>query len=256
MFERIPCRRAPGAVARPAVALPASLTIHTMALVALLAAGYLAVVEIQGPSIGERMTIFLPPPPPPAAKGGSPASAPERKAEPVEDLPEMIQPEIVPEAIPEPDESAPDGRSDDGGAGGSVGVPGGDPNGIDGGVPGGFPDGVWGGLPDGALPDLPAPPEEEEAIHLTGEVRPPILVEKVQPDYPEVARQARLPGKVILEIVVDRAGHVELSRILKSDRLFDQAAIEAVERWRYEPALQAGRPVKVYLTVVVDFRLS
>jgi len=38
--------------------------------------------------------------------------------------------------------------------------------------------------------------------------------------------------------------------------LFDQAAVEAVKKWKYQPALQGGRPVKVYLTVIVEFNLK
>ena len=44
-------------------------------------------------------------------------------------------------------------------------------------------------------------------------------------------------------------------KVLKSNPLFDLAAIEAVEKWKYQPALQDGLPVKVYLTVVIEFAL-
>jgi protein TonB len=61
---------------------------------------------------------------------------------------------------------------------------------------------------------------------------------------------------VILEIVVTRNGDVADVKVLKSHPLFDQAAIAAVKKWRYNPALQSGRPVKVFMTVVVDFKLK
>ena len=77
----------------------------------------------------------------------------------------------------------------------------------------------------------------------------------MKPVYPEVARKARAEGKVILEIVVDRTGDVEAVKVLRSNPLFDQAAIEAVKMWKYQPAFQGGRPVRVYLTVVVEFSL-
>ena len=71
-----------------------------------------------------------------------------------------------------------------------------------------------------------------------------------------MARKARAEGKVILEIVVGRTGEVEDVKVLKSNPLFDHASVEAVRRWKYQPALQGGRPVKVYLTVIVEFGLK
>jgi protein TonB len=121
----------------------------------------------------------------------------------------------------------------------------------------GLPDGVLGGIsrgvPGGVLNGLP---REDEPLYLTGDVRPPERTSFVKPEYPEVARKARAEGKVILEIVVGRTGDVEGVRVLKSSPLFDQAAIEAVRKWKYQPALQGGRPIKVYLTVRVEFELN
>jgi protein TonB len=96
----------------------------------------------------------------------------------------------------------------------------------------------------------------DQPVRLTGEVRPPERVTFVKPEYPEIARRARAEGKVILEIVVGRTGSIEEVTVLRSNPLFDRAAVEAVRKWRYRPALQAGRPVKVYLTVVVSFELE
>jgi protein TonB len=127
------------------------------------------------------------------------------------------------------------------------------PGGVVGGVVGGVIGGVLGGVPGGVLGGLPG---EDQPIYLTGDVRAPERTTFIKPDYPEVARKARAEGKVILEIVVGRTGEVEQVKLLKSNPLFDQAAIEAVKKWKYTPALQSGRPVKVYLTVIVDFNLK
>jgi len=108
-------------------------------------------------------------------------------------------------------------------------------------------------VPGGVLGGLPG---EDQPIYLTGDVRPPERTVFVKPAYPEVARKARAEGKVILEIVVGRTGEVEDVKILKSNPLFDAAAMEAVRKWKYQPALQSGRPVKVFLTVIVDFNLK
>jgi protein TonB len=124
-------------------------------------------------------------------------------------------------------------------------VPWGDPNGSPGGGNGA---GGTGGAGD--------PGPDDEPLHLTGEVRPPQRLTFVKPDYPEIARRARATGKVILQIVVGRSGEIEQVSVLRSEPLFDEAAIAAVRRWNYLPAMQGGRPVKVYLTVIVEFGLS
>jgi periplasmic protein TonB len=89
-----------------------------------------------------------------------------------------------------------------------------------------------------------------------GDVRPPVLLERIEPDYPESARRAHLEGVVILEAVITTAGDVQELRILKTvNPLLDDAAARAVRRWRYRPATLNGRAVPVYLTVTVKFAL-
>jgi protein TonB len=84
----------------------------------------------------------------------------------------------------------------------------------------------------------------------------PVLVKKVEPSYPDVARRARIEGKVILQAVVDKEGNVNEVTVLSSNNpMFNDAAIEAVKQWKYKPATQNGRPVSVFYTVRVDFRL-
>ena len=156
---------------------------------------------------------------------------------------------MIPQELPEAD-------AGQAGGGDSAGVDGGVQGGVPGGTVGGSSDGIPGGIPNG-IPGSPVPalPGTDEPLYLLGEVRPPVRTRFVKPDYPEMARQARVTGTVILEIVVGRSGEVESLKVLRSDPLFDEAAVEAVRQWRYQPALQAGRPVRVYLTVRVEFGL-
>jgi len=86
-------------------------------------------------------------------------------------------------------------------------------------------------------------------------VRPPELIVKVTPEYPEMARRARIEGNVILEAIINTSGDVENVRVLRSIPLLDNSAIAAVKKWKYKPAVQHGRPVKVFFTVVVTFSL-
>ena len=84
----------------------------------------------------------------------------------------------------------------------------------------------------------------------------PALLERVDPEYPPIAVQARVQGVVILEAVVDSSGRVEDVRVLRSIRLLDAAAIEAVRKWRYSPLFLNGTAERFVLTVTVSFRLS
>jgi protein TonB len=80
----------------------------------------------------------------------------------------------------------------------------------------------------------------------------------VQPEYPEIARIARIEGNVVLQAIIDREGTVDDIEVLRCTRPafgFEDAAIAAVRQWRYEPATQDGRPVTVYFTILVDFTL-
>ena len=84
---------------------------------------------------------------------------------------------------------------------------------------------------------------------------PPNLVERPQPVYPELAKQAELEGVVGLLIVVDENGNVVSAEVVQSIPGLDHAAIEAIVQWKYEPALQRGVPVRVRIFQSVRFRL-
>jgi protein TonB len=83
-----------------------------------------------------------------------------------------------------------------------------------------------------------------------------VLVTRVEPEYPEGPRRARMEGAVILEAVITASGEVDQLRVVKSaGPLLDRPALDAVRRWRYKPATLNGRAVSVYLTVTVTFGL-
>ena len=94
-----------------------------------------------------------------------------------------------------------------------------------------------------------------------GGVTQPMRIESsyVRPEYPEIARTARCEGKVVLQAIIGRDGTVTDIEVLSCSQPllgFEDAAIEAVRLWRYEPALADGRPVDVYFTILVDFELT
>jgi len=114
-----------------------------------------------------------------------------------------------------------------------------------GGVPGGVVGGVIGGIP------APPPP-----VRVGGNIKEPARTKDVPPVYPPIAQQARIQGAVIIEAVIGTDGKVREARVLRPLPMLDQAALEAVRQWEYEPTLLAGQPVAVVMTVTVIFTLN
>ncbi len=97
------------------------------------------------------------------------------------------------------------------------------------------------------------PAHFEKGGHLTE----PVAVHKVQPAYPESARDAKTEGTVVLDALIRTDGSVDRVKILESagDEL-DSAATAAAKQWRFEPARDKdGNPVAVYYTLTFRFRL-
>jgi protein TonB len=111
-------------------------------------------------------------------------------------------------------------------------------------------------IADPVPPPPPPPPTAQKPIHLHQGIQPPRKIVDAQPVYPTLAREAHQQGVVILETVIDATGAVEQVRVLRGYPLLDQAAIDAVRRWRFTPALLNGQPVPVVMTVTVNFVLQ
>ena len=240
MFEDILIESASlKAGAKRAISWPVSLALHVILIGAALGASIWFVEDVPEPPIPVAFYASSPPPPPPPpAAPKAPPKAPEAP-KPVQVKPvEMVQPQVIPENVPQP-LAQPEAASE--------GVEGG----VEGGVPGGVPGGVLGGVTGGT-----GPGGGEEPLRVGGEVKAPILQQKVDPTYPEAARKARMEGVVILEAIITASGSVEEVRVLKSvNPLLDTSAVRAVQQWRYKPATLNGRAVRVYLTVTVTFNL-
>jgi TonB family protein len=114
---------------------------------------------------------------------------------------------------------------------------------------------------DGKIVELPMagqPPAGAggESVRIVGELKPPRLLRQVDPVYPPIARQARVEGVVILEATIDIYGRVQAIKILRSIPLLDQAAIDAVRQWVYEPMMIKGKPRSATFTITVSFNLN
>ncbi len=104
----------------------------------------------------------------------------------------------------------------------------------------------------GTLPTAKA----QEPMRVGADVQASKLIRKVDPLYPEVAKNARVSGIVLLEVDVNEAGIVSNLRIIRGHPLLDQAAMDAVRQWRYSPTLINGAAIPVRTTVAVTFTLS
>ena len=92
-------------------------------------------------------------------------------------------------------------------------------------------------------------------VRVGGDIRAPRKIKDVAPDYPEVARSAGVQGVVIVEVTIGADGSVVDARVLRSVPLLDQAALDAVRQWVYEPVLKDGVATPVIMTVTVNFSL-
>ena len=88
-----------------------------------------------------------------------------------------------------------------------------------------------------------------------GNIKPPTRIKYVVPVYPSMARSVKKEGIVIIEAIIDVNGRVEKAKVIRSEPLLDQAALDAVHAWEYTPTELNGRPTPVIMTVTVRFGL-
>ena len=95
----------------------------------------------------------------------------------------------------------------------------------------------------------------QQIVEVGGVIPMPERVTGVAPAYPLVARAARIRGEVAIEVVIGATGRVEQTHVVESVPMLDDAAIEAVKRWKYKPTVINGVPVPVKTKVRVAFTL-
>ncbi len=219
--------------------LPVSLALHGLAAATIVIVPILATDKMPEPSSAVKAFFVEPmaapaPPPPPPPPAARPQNAPRVPPKVVTQTNQFVAPVEVPQEI-KPEEGL-------------------DLGGVAGGVEGGVPGGVVGGVV-GGLPDAPPPPPQQ-AVRVGGQIKEPKKLKNVNPAYPDIAKQARVQGIVILECTISPQGKVTDVKVLRGIPLLDQAAVEAVRQWVYTPTLLNGVPVPVIMTVTVNFKLS
>jgi TonB family protein len=100
--------------------------------------------------------------------------------------------------------------------------------------------------------------QAEEKVYKVGAgITPPKLLTKVEPKYTQEARDAKIQGSVKLKTIVTSDGVAKDIEVLEGlDTGLDQAAIDAVTKWTFQPATKDGKPVSVIATIEVNFRLQ
>ncbi|HEX4138000.1 MAG TPA: energy transducer TonB [Bryobacteraceae bacterium] len=89
-----------------------------------------------------------------------------------------------------------------------------------------------------------------------GGVSAPVPIYKPDPEYSEEARKAKYSGTVLLAVIVDVEGKARDIHVVKSLGMgLDEKAMEAVQKWKFKPAMKGGSPVNVHATIEVNFRL-
>ena len=122
------------------------------------------------------------------------------------------------------------------------------------GIPG-DPTGEGISSPPTEAPEPLPQPTKKKPIRVGGNVQASRLIHRVEPEYPELAKRARVSGMVILQVIVGERGAVEEVTIIRGHPLLNEAALRAVRQWRYSPYFLNGEPIPVTATVTVNFVL-
>jgi len=195
------------------------------------------------------MATMLTAPPPPPPPPPPPAAVQVVKVKPqvhLMDAGKLMAPKVIPKDVKIiKEEAEPDM--------GSVGAVGGVPGGVAGGSMGGVLGGVIGGM--GAAPPPPKP-KQSGPLRVGGNVQAARIVNRVQPIYPPLARQTRISGTVRLHAIIGKDGTIQSLEVISGHPLLQQAALDAVRQWRYQPTLLNGEPVDVDTTIDVIFSLN
>jgi protein TonB len=108
-------------------------------------------------------------------------------------------------------------------------------------------------LGKGAVSMAFQPRSDGGVLHVGGDIKPPKKIKDVRPVYPPIARQAGISGVIIIEAKIGADGFIEDAHVLKSIPLLDEAALDAVKQWQFEPPMVNGQPTPVIMTMTINF---
>jgi periplasmic protein TonB len=234
---------------RKALATTTSFIVNVLAVLVMLAVPLMFTEDLPK---AQLLTLLVAPPPPPPP--------PPPAAEAVQKIVRQIQTDMLntgqlrtPSRIPQKvqmirEEEAPPPMA------ATSGVVGGVP----GGIPGGQLSGVIGGIVS-ATSNLAVPkfaPVVPQRVRISQGVTKGLLIRRVEPTYPPLARSARVQGEVVLSAIISTNGDIENLQLVSGHPMLVPAALTAVKQWRYKPYLLNGQPTEVETTITVIFTLS
>jgi len=85
---------------------------------------------------------------------------------------------------------------------------------------------------------------------------PAMLIHRVEPVYPPLAKQTHREGRVELRAIIGTDGRIRSLQIVAGDPLFEQSAVEAVQQWRYKPTILNGQPVEIDTSIMVIYSMQ
>jgi protein TonB len=226
-----------------------SLVVHVTLIAALLSVPLFFTESLDLKAYGITMLVAVPPPPPPPPPAGSLAKQVARPR--LMDMTRhgLIAPTFIPRQIAMIKEEPLPADAYEGVVGG-----------IPGGIPGGSIGGVLGGVLGSAGSSLSAPPPKpvtaKKILRVGGNVKPPRLITNPLPEYPPLARTAKIQGTVTIDAVIDEHGNVVEARVVSGPGLLIPAALKAITSWKYEPTYLDGEPIEVRMHVDVNFFLQ
>ncbi len=107
-----------------------------------------------------------------------------------------------------------------------------------------------------AITVAPPPPKHVEKPTRISRMMDGSLIRRIQPDYPALAKQARVQGTVEIAALISKEGTIENLQVLKGNPMLIPAALNAVRQWRYRPYVLNGDPIEVETNITVNFSLG
>ncbi len=105
-------------------------------------------------------------------------------------------------------------------------------------------------------PSVQPAPRPKGPAHISSGVATGLLIHKALPAYPALAKAMRIEGIVVLQAAISKSGDIANLRVVSGPPMLQQAALDAVQQWRYRPYLLDGEPVEVETTINVIFTLG
>ena len=229
--------------------LSVSLAAHSLVIIAVLAASISSMSFPKAPpNESLRFVPVAPPPPPPAAphqqtpQPAHPhaATVPNAVVPHAALTPMPLTPNKVPDTIP----IVPQASSND--LGPAIGTPSSSGNGNDGGDPNSV---------DIGQPQANTTPVADTVFHPGAEVKPAVVVFRVEPQYPQGALRIHMAGTVVVKCIVDKNGNVRDAEVVTSSfAAFDEPALKALQQWRFAPGSFRGKPVDTWFELTIRFQ--